>query len=137
MPPNHLPSSSRASAKPTTWPARATHLSQSTGAQPRRGVRDLIRCHGPTSCCSQPATRHPPFPEGEVTYVAGVAGPVTPNRTSGLLTLTAKGFDDSEPAVSSETASRTMASREMSGPLRDLPGSTTATAQVTNTNRCC
>jgi hypothetical protein len=57
--PNDHQNSSRASAKPTSWLARATHPSPQTGAQRRvrASACERIGSHGRTSCFMQPATR--------------------------------------------------------------------------------
>jgi len=71
-------------------------------------------------------------PQGGVTYVAVLAGPVAPFQPSGSPKPTAMGTDLSEPAVSSETANRHMSS-DMSRPLSNKPDATTQHAQVANT----
>jgi hypothetical protein len=67
-----------------------------------------------------------------VTYAAALAESVSPFQPSGSLKPTAMGSDQSDPAVSSETANRRM-SQDMSGPLSDKPEGTTPNALVTNT----
>ena len=69
-------------------------------------------------------------PEGGATYAAILAGPVGPSRPGGSLKPTAMGSDPSEPAVSSQTANRSISS-DMSGPLSGKPAGTTPHAQVT------
>jgi hypothetical protein len=80
------------------------------------------------AACSRPLG----LPEGGVTYVNVLAGPVAPFQASGSLKPTAIGSDQSEPAVSSETDNRRKSS-DMSGPLSDKPDGTTQHAQVANT----
>jgi hypothetical protein len=67
-----------------------------------------------------------------MTYAAVVAAPVAPKKPSGPLKLTANGLDSSEPAVSSETATRRISS-DMSGPLSGAPVGTTENTHVANT----
>jgi hypothetical protein len=71
-------------------------------------------------------------PEGGVTYAAVLDGAVAPFQPSGTLKPTAMDSDPSESAVSPEKAKRRM-SRDMSGPLSDMPIGTTNCAQVANT----
>ena len=66
-------------------------------------------------------------PEGGSTYAAVLAGSVVPFQPSGSLKPTAMDSDPSEPAVSSETVNRRM-SKDMSGPLSDMPDGTTINA---------
>ena len=58
-PGNDHQDSLRASAKPKSWQARATHPSPQTGAQRRvyASTHECIRIHGRTSCFLQTATR--------------------------------------------------------------------------------
>jgi hypothetical protein len=71
-------------------------------------------------------------PESEMTYAAVIAEPVAPQKPNGLLKPTSSGFDSSEPAVCSETATRRMSS-DMSGPLSGTPIGTTENTHMANT----
>jgi len=71
-------------------------------------------------------------PELGVTYAAALVGFVAPLQSNGSLKPTAMDSDPSEPSVSPEAANRRLSS-DMSGPLGDMPGGTTASAHVTNT----
>jgi hypothetical protein len=70
--------------------------------------------------------------EGGASYAALLAGPVAPLQQSGPLKPTVKGSDQSETAVSPETANRRM-SDDMSGPLSGKPDGTRPHAKVANT----
>jgi hypothetical protein len=65
-------------------------------------------------------------------YAAALAGTVASFQPSGSLKPTAMGSELSETAASSETTNRHMSS-DKSGPLSEVPGSTTQHAKVVNT----
>jgi len=70
--------------------------------------------------------------ESRATNATLTAASATPQKSSGLLNLTDKVSNHSEPAVFSETNLGLMFT-EKSGPLSSMPvGSTTTTAHVTN-----
>jgi hypothetical protein len=92
-------------------------------------ARECIGSHGRTTCCMLPATR---VLRGSVTYATLLAGSVAPLQPSGPLKPTAMDSDPSQSVVSPETANRRM-SRDMSGPLIDIPDGTTVSTHVTNT----
>jgi hypothetical protein len=122
-PPNDHSVSSRASAKPTSWQARATRRSPPPGA----GSAPLPAISSVTGEQAVVGSRPP---EGGATYAAVLAGPATPHHPSGSLKPRVMDSEPCEPAVSSETAIRRI-SNDMSGPLSDKPDGTTQHDQVT------
>jgi hypothetical protein len=84
--------------------------------------------------CEKPASggRQLGSPEGATSYAAVVAAPVAPHPPSGPRTPTAKGLDLSEPAGSSEPATRRM-SDDISGPMSGMPTGTTSATHVATT----
>jgi hypothetical protein len=67
--------------------------------------------------------------EGELEYAAVVAGRAGPQQPTGPHKPPAKGSDQSEPAVSSEAATRRISLGGMPGPLRGMSDGSTLSAQ--------
>jgi hypothetical protein len=124
------------SGKPLQNPAakrKAEELSSSDGSSGpaiRRPAPNAL--HGSTApgTSGEAAASCKPLPGKDgPAYAAVVAGYANPQQSSGPPKPSAKGSDASEPAVSSEAASRRM-STDMSGPLDGMPPGTTLTDKV-------
>jgi len=87
----------RASLKPTSWQARASHWNPKPAPTARRWVRTSAReCIGSQGEVAAACIRQLVSPEGGVRYAAVLAGSVAPLQPSGPLKPTAMDSDPSE-----------------------------------------
>ena len=91
---------------------------------------DLPETEGTTGEIAAQSSRKLGPTDGCLTYATVVAGIRSPQQKSGTLKSKAKGTVPTEPAASSEAATRRMSLTDMSGLLCGMPDCTTTYAQV-------